>query len=290
MSERTSAPSSTGARSKAAVSGLDALGAATPGCGRPDAGAVERRSVEGGPLERGPVDVGPLRAGPLGGGVLRPGPGAGRRELGDGLVGPTTGHRPARSGGRSGSGGNQRADRLGSQLEHRAGQGDRRGDPGAGRGRRAPRGSRAAWRAGRRRGSPAACETARSTSGGSASRAFAAARSASSMPTPQSSTVSSCPRPPRGSRRPRIVTAMSGGENRTAFSVSSASRWVRSVTDAPSTSGPSGDLERRPGPGPRSRRWPPGRRRAARPAASTRAAASRRRAPGGSRRCAAPAW
>ena len=33
---------------------------------------------------------------------------------------------------------------------------------------------------------------------------------------------------------------MSGGENRTAFSVSSASRCVRSVTDAPSTSGPSG--------------------------------------------------
>ena len=38
---------------------------------------------------------------------------------------------------------------------------------------------------------PSRFDTDRSTSGGSASRVFAAARSASSMPTPQSSTVSS---------------------------------------------------------------------------------------------------
>ena len=210
-----------------------------PSVARPNPARSNAARSNRGPVERGQADRDALRA--VGNGLV------GRRKLGRcGLVGPAARHRSARPGGRGPHGGDQCADRLRPQLEQRAGQGDRRGDPGARAWARAPRGSRAARRAGPRRGSRAAARpTGRPRAGRPAGRSRHA-RSASSMPTPQSSTVSSCPRPPRGSRRPRTVTAMSGGENRTAFSVSSASRWVRSVTDAPSTSGPSGDLERHP--------------------------------------------
>ena len=80
---------------------------------------------------------------------------------------------------------------------------------------------------------PNRCETEKSSSGGSASRALVAANTSGAMPMPQSSTVSSHAPASRRSGRVRTVTDVSGGENRTAFSVSSASRWVRSVTACP---------------------------------------------------------
>ncbi|OLT13831.1 hypothetical protein BJF78_20980 [Pseudonocardia sp. CNS-139] len=54
--------------------------------------------------------------------------------------------------------------------------------------------------------------TDRSISGGSASSEFAAARSSGGIPTPQSSTVTSCPPGRARSGRTRIVTTVSGGE------------------------------------------------------------------------------
>ena len=78
--------------------------------------------------------------------------------------------------------------------------------------------------------SPSWREVARSTSCGSVNRSLAATRSSGRIPTPQSSTVTTQVPGDIGSGADRIVTRVSGGENRTAFSVSSAIRWVRSAT------------------------------------------------------------
>jgi hypothetical protein len=79
--------------------------------------------------------------------------------------------------------------------------------------------------------------TARSTSGGAASSALVSARSSAAIPTPQSSMTTTCPTASSRPGRDRTVTEVSGGEKRTAFSVSSARRWVRSVTTCPTTAG-----------------------------------------------------
>ena len=84
---------------------------------------------------------------------------------------------------------------------------------------------------------PSRCDTERSTSGGRISSAFVAANCGAGMPTPESSTVSSTPPSRIRSGRARSDTVLSGGENRTAFSTSSAIRWVRSVTTCPVTAG-----------------------------------------------------